>query len=83
MPLCGTDGRNLAALELSSHFLTHSLTYCCVVRASFTGCYFLKFGRKGIAHERLIRLSPDNRYVEWETSFFSFKPKEECCGEMH
>lgn len=35
---------------------------------------------EGIAHERLIRLSPDNRFVEWETSFFTFKAKEECSG---
>ena len=44
---------------------------------------FVTFSIAGIAHERLIRLSPDNRYVEWETSFFSFKPKDECRGSNY
>mmetsp|Transcript_3543 Transcript_3543/g.5520 ORF Transcript_3543/g.5520 Transcript_3543/m.5520 type:complete len:288 (-) Transcript_3543:12-875(-) len=42
------------------------------------GCMFLKFGRKGPVHERLIRLTDDCRYIEWNSSWIKFKPKEEC-----
>lgn len=44
------------------------------------GSMFLKFGRKGPVHERLITLSRDCRLLEWNSSWFKFKPKEDCQG---
>lgn len=46
------------------------------------GSLFLKFGRKGPVHERLVRLSKNCRYITWEGSWIKMKSTEERSGNM-
>jgi hypothetical protein len=45
------------------------------------GAIFHKIGRNGSIHERFVRLSEDFRYLVWEGSWFSRKPKEQRSGD--
>jgi hypothetical protein len=44
------------------------------------GSLFLKFGRKGPVHERLVRLSKNCRYITWDGSWIRMKSNEERSG---
>lgn len=46
----------------------------------YDGTMLLKFGRKGQAHERLFRLTQDNRYIVWKSNIFAFKRAEDSRG---
>lgn len=37
------------------------------------GKYVLKFGKSGRPHERHLKLSGDQRFLQWESGFFSMK----------
>lgn len=47
------------------------------------GSLFLKFGRKGPVHERLVRLSKNCRYITWEGSWMKMKSTEERSGKIY
>jgi hypothetical protein len=49
-------------------------------RMILVGAIFHKIGRNGSIHERFVRLSADFRYLTWEGSWFSRKPKEDRSG---
>jgi hypothetical protein len=40
----------------------------------------LKFCRTGEPLERMLSLTADNRYLQWNSNFFAFKKKEETRG---
>ena len=46
----------------------------------YSATMLLKFGRKGHAHECIVRLSPDKKYIEWEGKLFKRKKKNERRG---
>jgi hypothetical protein len=46
------------------------------------GSLFLKFGRKGPVHERLVRLSKNCRFVTWEGSWMKLKSNDERSGTI-
>ncbi len=41
------------------------------------GTQMLKFGVKGNPQERIIRFTPDFRYLVWKGRFFSFKSESD------
>jgi hypothetical protein len=45
------------------------------------GTPFLKFGRRGVAHEKMLRIQ-EGRYVVWDSSWFSGKFGQKCMVDL-